>query len=374
MSQTAEELADVDLFLEEARRFLRQRLEPLVSRPESLMTPAQQLALTNEAIELGLLPAAGQEPGFGLWEQPDEVANTRFSLGLLELTAAINAGISFSWHRYSLAIRLARQAGLTTGTAPLALTLHPTGHFGLGRSSLARWLAGKPDPDDQSMLADWLDRHSHPATIMAPQAWQQVIWPVWQEGEIEWQLVDRSGLIVGPPHPQHGLNELSAYQVHCSTSCSDDSTARAEHYDVLLAADALGLSAIALGLNSHGDQLALDYASLRRQGGDIIRRHPAVQQMLADIQQAGWQVRTLLDGLAGPANHLSLPSALMIRTQAHTQLGHAANQVMQVHGGIGYMQDCGPEKLLRDQNTLRSAAGGIRDIPLFVHAWQEVHS
>src|SRR5690554_7425326 len=38
-------------------------------------------------------------------------------------------------------------------------------------------------------------------------------------------------------------------------------------------------------------------------------------------------------------------------------ISHSANQVMQVHGGIGYMQDCGPEKLLRDQNTLRMIAG-----------------
>jgi alkylation response protein AidB-like acyl-CoA dehydrogenase len=42
---------------------------------------------------------------------------------------------------------------------------------------------------------------------------------------------------------------------------------------------------------------------------------------------------------------------------------------MQVHGGIGYMREVGPEKLVRDQNMLKLLAGGTREVYSFLAGW-----
>ncbi|WBU40516.1 MULTISPECIES: acyl-CoA dehydrogenase family protein [Marinobacter] len=371
MSQTAEDSADLDLFLDEARRFVHNRLQPAVSRHETLISPPLLADITREAANLGLLPMPGQEAGYGLWEQPEQAANTVFSLAFLKLTASINAGVAFSWHRYALAVAVARHASLSISSEPLAISLQPGGHYGLARGALARWIASQPGDDDRHLLADWLDWRNHRCLLLAPETWTQVILPVWENDTVNWQLCTRDQLICKAAAPQHGLNELALFPINVGAKDSLTVPSPANEYPAILAADALALASIASGINQHGSALAQDYASIRRQGGTIIRQHPAVQQMLSDIAQAQWQTDTLLQSQTDPVTQLHLAQALMIRQQAHIHLTHSANQVMQVHGGIGYMQDCGPEKLLRDQNTLRMIAGGIRDIPLFINAWQE---
>ncbi|MBK9236843.1 MAG: hypothetical protein IPO19_12810 [Rhodoferax sp.] len=62
-------------------------------------------------------------------------------------------------------------------------------------------------------------------------------------------------------------------------------------------------------------------------------------------------------------------SSAPLRASTSPALCHAANQVMQVHGGIGYMRDAGPEKLLRDQNMLKLMSGGTREIHTFLAGW-----
>lgn len=371
MSQIAEDSADLELFLEEARRFIHHRLQPVVSRHETVISPQLLSDITREAASLGLLPVPGQEAGYGLWERPEQAANTAFSLNFLQMTASINAGVAFGWHRYALAVAIARQANMGITSEPLAVTLQPGGHYGLARGALARWITNHPCDDDRPLLADWLDWQNHRCSLLAPEAWAQVILPVWEDDTLNWQLFTREQLICGVAAPQHGLSELALFPISVGEKERLTSPWPANHYSAILAADALALASIASGINQHGSVLARNYARIRRQGGTIIRQHPAVQQMLSDITHAQWQTDTLLQSQTAPVTHLQLDQALMIRQQAHTHLCHSANQVMQVHGGIGYMQDCGPEKLLRDQNTLRTIAGGIRDISLFIDAWQE---
>ncbi|WP_372964453.1 acyl-CoA dehydrogenase family protein [Marinobacter sp.] len=372
MNQAAEDNADLGLFLSEARRFIHNRLEPAVSRYETVIAQSLLRDITDEAIRLGLLPHPGDETGYGLWELPSQAGNTAFSLGFLKLTAQANAGIAVIWHRYALAVAIARQAKLNISHVPLDLTLHPTGHYGLARGALARWIASHPNEDDLSLLADWLDHQHQACSLLAPGSWTQVIWPVWAEGTLQWQLCSRAELNCQPTSPQHGLNELALFKTTHHEASISANTFPADNFACILAADALALANIASGINQQGSILAQEYASIRRQGSAIIRQHPAVQHMLSDIAQAQWQADTLLQSQIAPVNQLQLAEALMTRQHIHTLLCHSANQVMQVHGGIGYMQDCGPEKLLRDQNTLRMIAGGTRDIPLFINAWQEI--
>src|SRR5690554_6323930 len=127
MSQAAEDRADLELFLDEARRFVHNRLQPAVSRHETLISPPLLADITREAANLGLLPLPGQEAGYGLWEQPEQATNTVFSLAFLKLTASINAGVAFSWHRYALAVASYNETGIALVTVPenLRMPAHP---------------------------------------------------------------------------------------------------------------------------------------------------------------------------------------------------------------------------------------------------------
>tara|TARA_R110000823_G_scaffold300838_2_gene421698 strand:+ start:1105 stop:2235 length:1131 start_codon:yes stop_codon:yes gene_type:complete len=363
---------DLQPLLDEVSRFCSAEMALITIRPEMPASAEEISKLSQSAFEFGILPGDDQEPGVALWEQPDDVNAITFSIDALKQIASVNAGIALAWHRNALARFLARAIGfhLTEAQqAPLAVSAISTGHHGLARGSLARWLHQRASDCDQSMLADWLDRNTHKTTVTAPPQWQDLIWPVWHKGIMSWQLLNRREVAVAPCRPQHGLDELDTWQVSASPEAGAVIKATPQQVSSMLILDALGLLAIAAGINQHGEALARAFASLRRQGGRIINQHSAVQTMLATIQQAQWEAEMTLNGLTRPLPGLSLKDLLMARQQLHPKLCLAANLVMQVHGGIGYMQDCGPEKLLRDQNMLRLQSGGIREIPLFIHAW-----
>ena len=137
----------------------------------------------------------------------------------------------------------------------------------------------------------------------------------------------------------------------------------------MLKLDMLGLLAIGAGALDHGQALARAYAAIRRQGGSAIAAHPAVQHMLSDIEIARHRIDMALAALAQPVDTLDAGAVAAARANIAPALCHAANQVMQVHGGIGYMRDAGPEKLVRDQNMLKLASGGTRDLHAFLAGW-----
>lgn len=366
---------DLQPLLDEVTRFSTTEMAPITQRPDLPASAEAISKLSQAAYDFGILPGDDQNPGFALWAQPEDANALAFSIGALKQLASVNAGIALAWHRNALACFLARSIGFRlneTQQAPLALTAIPTGHHGLARGSLARWLRRRVTDEDQSMLADWLDRNTCNTPLTAPPQWQNLIWPVWHEGVMSWQLVHRSEIAITPCRPQHGLDELGTWQVSAGPANGEIVGATQQQVSSMLVLDALGLLAIAAGTNQHGAAMAGEFASLRRQGGRVISQHAAVQTMLAKIQQARWEAEMVLSGLTRPLSRLSLKELMMARQQLHPRLCMAANLAMQVHGGIGYMQDCGPEKLLRDQNMLRFQSGGIREIPLFIHAWGEI--
>lgn len=383
------DLQDVQQLLAEVDRFARQRIHSATARPESPLAPAELEQLTQEATDLGILPLFGSEPGWGLWEQLHSAHAQLFNTGLLRQVACINAGVAFAWHRAALACAVARELEVVP-QAPggLGLTLLPTGHYGLARGSLARWLKGVPptlvtqDPDatDDALLADWLNRSAHASVLHAPHGWQALLWPVWQHGTVEWAMVERHQLQVDACPAPHGLDEVAGYTVRAlpgqaSTTRSTPDAAATQRsrrlYQRVLKMDMLGMLAIGQGALLHAQAMAREYAGVRRQGGKTIGQHPAVQQLLAEIDQARQQADLALTGFALPIDTINLGHLCVTRISTHQALCHAASQVVQVHGGSGYMRDTGAEKILRDLNMLKHQVGGTREAPLFVAAWME---
>lgn len=379
------DLEDAQQLLAEVERFARQRIRVTTARPESPIDAATLDALTQEATELGLLPRCGAEPGVGLWEHQNSTPAQALNTGMLSHIACANAGVAFAWHRSALACAVARELGCEQG-APggLGLTLLSTGHYGLARTSLARWVKGAqtttPGDDDESLLSDWLNRDAHDSVLHAPHTWQTLLWPVWQNGAVGWQMRPRTQLHVHAGPAPHGLDEVAGFTVRAASDSSAAPTAAPMPLDVeasrrlyqrVLKMDMLGLLAIGHGALLHGQALARAYADVRKQGGKTIGQHPAVQQLLAEIAIACQQAELALAAFALPLDAIDLGRLCATRISAHQALCNAANQVMQVHGGSGYMRDTGAEKIVRDQNMLKLQIGGTRDAHLFVAAWME---
>jgi len=369
------EREDLNLMLAEVGRFARERVAAATARPEAPIDGALFEQLSQEAAELGILSTSTGEGGFGIWERIDQDESMAFNLGALRRLGRANAGVAFAWHRIALARSVAAQLALGLDAATLlGTTLVSTGHYGLARTSAARWLKGSALHDDEvALLADWLDRKSHATTVVAPRAWQALLWPVWRDGRIAWQLAHRDELEAQPCRAQHGLDELSAFLVRDVSSATgitllDDGAARLV-FGRALKMDMMGLLAIAAGALGRGQELATDFAAMRRQGGKLIGAHAAVQQMLSEIEVARQGADVALASLARPIDEIDAGSVAAMRVSTHALLCDAANQVMQVHGGIGYMREAGPEKLVRDQNMLRLQAGGTREAQSFLAGW-----
>jgi hypothetical protein len=286
--------------------------------------------------------------------------------------------VAFHWHRLGLARFTAAQLGYSLNENELqGAVLVPTGHYGLGRTSLAKWLrAAHLQAEDTAMLSDWLTRATHSTTIYAHQSWTNVIWPVWIQGQLAWQHVRRSEMDVAADLAQHGFDELAGFS--CSAPLSGGAMIRPDPahartvFARMLKMDMLGLLAIGAGALDRGQTLACDYASVRKQGGKFIAHHPAVQHMLGEIAIALQNVDLALAAFARPVDELGMVAVAAARATISPALCHAANQVLQVHGGIGYMRDAGPEKFLRDQNMLKLISGGTTEIRAFISGWNGV--
>lgn len=350
-------------FHEEVMRFVQKRVLPSQPRHDEPLTDARLEMLVRELGDLGLLPT-DTAPELGLWT---DMADVSLTLTLLTTLAEGSAELAFTLHHTALARFLLQQLKQPFPAHGLAFTL--TGHYGLARLSLGRWLAGKPlQPEDTVLLADWLDHASHPLLLCSAPACDSVLWPVWQDASIQWQGVTAPALELRH-EIAHGLDALAVARGSSRTAtASFPLTADASRtlYARLLKMEWLGLTAIALGVARASAQLAFSYAKLRRQGGTLIGEHAAVQIMLAELRSTLTHTALLLQHLPATLDTLSLADAASLRWQLNDALLNAVNQVIQIHGGIGYMRDTGPEKHLRNMNMLRQLAGGVASIPLFI--------
>jgi len=377
MSMDKEELGQL---LEGVERFARERVGAASARPESPIGPELLLQLTREAVELGVLPPSTTGEGYGIWEHRDDPHAMAFNTGVLRRIAHANPGVAFAWHRMGLARFIATQLGLSLEPDELQGTLlAPTGHYGLARHSLARWLAAAELRDeDRIFMTDWLDRYGNATTIYGRQNWTRLLWPIWCADRIAWQHVERAALDVSAEDSQHGLDELSCFVVRQGEILGEIIETDMENsrltYARVLKMEMLGLLAIGAGALDRGQKMARDYAQAREQGGQAIGNYPAVQHMLSDIQIARHNVDMALSVFARPIDELDVGALAATRASMSPELCHAANQVMQVYGGIGYTRDAGPEKLVRDQNMLKLMSGGAREIHTFLAAWTGAHS
>jgi alkylation response protein AidB-like acyl-CoA dehydrogenase len=141
----------------------------------------------------------------------------------------------------------------------------------------------------------------------------------------------------------------------------------------------LGVAVEGVGQGAHALALAEAYAADRIQGGQPIARHPDVARMLAEMRAVTLACRLLAleTAAALDRHHLLGDAAAQTRLALLTPIAKAwctdrgvetANLGVQVHGGMGFVEDTGAAQVLRDARIapIYEGTNGIQAIDLLV--------
>jgi len=353
--------------------FCQRSLGPLCARAELTMSEADLLRLTVQAEQVGILNVE-QEPGLGLWENADDEAGRVASVTTLGKIARVNAGVAYHWHMLGLGQWLARHLSLCSAQRVIPCL---QGSWGMGRASLARLLLSRPlVEEDIAILSDYfVATAERPLMFQAGSGWENLLVPRFsvKHSELSIELWPRSALELELVPGSHGLDETAthcfwpALQARGVTVSALPAPQVHELYASALCLNALGLLAIGAGALQHALGNAVSYAQVRVQGGIAISAHAAVQELLGNVASVEQLVSVALAGLCRRQPCVAQLSAVFgARAQLQPLLCTAANDALQVFGGLGYMRDAGVEKLVRDQNCLRVMHGTSSELRRFV--------
>jgi alkylation response protein AidB-like acyl-CoA dehydrogenase len=119
------------------------------------------------------------------------------------------------------------------------------------------------------------------------------------------------------------------------------------------------LLGLAAGLFSGGLQKGMDYAKERYQGGDLLWNHTGFRTILSKLQTTLWSAETIMEKIPqviqeegrGPwavrQNFAEAMESLIVKVE----------DIIQVFGGYGYMEDFIVERVFRDVTHLSTALG-----------------
>ncbi|MCS6891273.1 MAG: acyl-CoA dehydrogenase family protein [Rhodovarius sp.] len=127
---------------------------------------------------------------------------------------------------------------------------------------------------------------------------------------------------------------------------------------------AVGIQGVGQGARALA--LAEAYAAQRIQGGRPIARHPDVARMLAEMRAITTAMRFLaLEAAASPPVRLALLTPIVKAwcTDRGVEVAHLG---LQVHGGLGYIEDAGAAQVLRDARIapIYEGTNGIQALDL----------
>jgi alkylation response protein AidB-like acyl-CoA dehydrogenase len=366
---------DLEALDGEIERWVRGRVAPEFAHSERILDPDRLRVLLEDAAAQGLVDS-DQDAQMGLWLAPEHSSQRRFSVRTLQQVSRANAALAYALHLAGLSGWLQRQLGLAlpqAGTAGLVIQ----GHYGLARHALARYLLGTDSADDQRLLRDHFNyRLTQPGlclTIAAEAPWW--VPELDRSGIIQFALYRSDAREIERDGFAHGLNELDSLRWWPRATVRPRARSHLDRahsrvlWQQLLSLHWMGLLAISVGVVQRAAALADDYARQRCQGGSRIVAHPAVQQLLVCARSAHENTARALDGLNRRTFDMELLRALaQLRSVSQSALSEGANSALQVFGGMGYMQDTGVEKCVRDCMQLRLLAGTRCELELFVSA------
>jgi alkylation response protein AidB-like acyl-CoA dehydrogenase len=161
---------------------------------------------------------------------------------------------------------------------------------------------------------------------------------------------DAPGLKMEACEPQLGLRSAAAARISLPDVTAELVSPPEQANSAVGASLALlraGGAAIARGVARRAQEVALDYAQTRLQGGVAIVEHDAVRRMLAAMTVG-------LAATPAPCGAgVDRAGALATKVAASDAAVAASCDAVQVFGGTGYMHETGVEKLMRDAKYLQ---------------------
>ena len=122
---------------------------------------------------------------------------------------------------------------------------------------------------------------------------------------------------------------------------------------------AMGIAAVAVGVNQACLESAKDYANMRVQFNETLAHFPAIQWMIADMLANGESARLLTHKAAAYYDDKQdfIFPACLAKMVAGDGAMQSAVKCSQVHGGLGFTKEAVAERLMRDAKVLQIIAG-----------------
>ena len=351
MTQANTYTADIiDALLDAVHRFCKNHVTPATERPETVASPQIVAEIIEAAYALGIVG----DPEVGLWPDLLDSHSTALTLKLLERIGESNAGIAVCLHRLALGRWLARRLDVSATRAAAVLE----GRWALSGAALARWLRGCEESEgDHPLLGDQLVGATvgPEMVFLAPPATDYLLFPCMHD-RLGWAAIPTTDLDLQAEASVHGLNETPCWRLRGASAVTPLSTTPSQARELYLSAltiELLGSSAIAVGTTRAACRQSTEYALSRRQGGKTICGHDAIRELVGRCWSNLTAANRLIAPLTSPFGSAdALIEGARLTAVAQPLLREALTSSLQVFGGMGYMQDLGQEKRLRDANQL----------------------
>ena len=167
---------------------------------------------------------------------------------------------------------------------------------------------------------------------------------------------DSPGLTINPLHGKMGMRSSTTDEVVFQDTPVPAENRLGEegrgfHYAMeILDSSRIIIAAQCVGIGQSALEAAVRYAQQRETFGKPIAQHQAIQFMLADMATAvhGARVATMNAATLKDEGLPFVNEASMAKLIASEMCVDVSSKAMQVHGGIGYFQEAGVERIFRD--------------------------
>ncbi|OZC11910.1 hypothetical protein X798_01091, partial [Onchocerca flexuosa] len=190
-------------------------------------------------------------------------------------------------------------------------------------------------------------------------------------------IVERShgGVTTNAPEKKLGIKSSKTVEVHFdNTKVPVDNLLGAEGEGFKLAMNILnngrfGIPAACTGSMKFCIQKTIEHVSERQQFGRKLKEFGNVQEQLTDMVLRHYATESLLYMLSGSMDEGIMDyelEAAIGKIMASENAWIVCDRAIQLHGGMGYMKECGLERMMRDLRIFRIFEGANDVLRLFI--------
>ena len=170
-------------------------------------------------------------------------------------------------------------------------------------------------------------------------------------------IVDKGspGLTINPMHGKLGMrssttDEIVFQDTPCFGNLLGEEGRGFNQAMEILTSSRIIIAAQSTGIGQSALEAALRYAQQRESFGQPIAQHQAIQFMLADMaaEVHAARVVTMNAATLKDAGEPFMQEASIAKLMASEMCIRVADKALQIHGGSGYFQEAGVERILRD--------------------------